>query len=149
MNNQLPNNWHSWFPKEHITIDDLRTPDGFKCFALEISKITIKEITQAKGKKDNKPCAHFKGAQKYLILNSTMCQELESITGSGDPNQWIGTRVELFVTKVRKFGSSEMVDGVRIRRARPVQVAQPVIEQPVEVEITDEGFSEFEDVVNY
>jgi hypothetical protein len=119
----MPESWREWFPKDHIMPYNLFVGGKYIAPKVRIERIVMKGIQQTQeqggGKKD-KPVAYFKGKAKYLILNTTMCEVLEKISGSQRPLDWVGLTVELFVTTARKppkkrGEKAEQVDVVRIR----------------------------------
>ena len=84
--------------------------------------VTIKttdneEVTNQDGKKEQCLVAHFKEAEKPLILNVTNCKAIEKLAGTPDRLQWPGTGLILCVQKVKAFG--ELVEAVRIRPVKP------------------------------
>ena len=84
--------------------------------------VTIKatdneEVTNQDGKKEQCLVAHFKEAEKPLILNVTNCKTIEKLAGTPDRLQWPGTGLILCVQKVKAFG--EVVEAVRIRPVQP------------------------------
>lgn len=59
----------------------------------------------------------FEELDKPLVLNSTNGQLIEAITGSGEFNDWIGTKVVLWNDKTVGF-AGKITGGIRVRAIR-------------------------------
>jgi hypothetical protein len=107
-----------------------------------IGSVVIEEIQGDNNKKESKPVAHFVGKDKGLVLNKTICAELESITGTDDIDNWGGTPVILFVDPNVMYGGKK-VGGIRVKAvAAPAPPPPPPTREPGEDDITadDVGF---------
>lgn len=63
----------------------------------------------------DKPVLFFDGTKKGLVLNMSNGDVLYELTGSDDPEEWIGTRVELYVDDEVKY-AGKSVGGIWLRR---------------------------------
>jgi hypothetical protein len=118
------NNFRDWFPKEHITAEDLSDgKGGYKAFTLTLERIEFPMVRQKTGPDKQKPVFYFKGVTKHLITNVTICKQMMDITGSGVPADWIGKQVELYVERNVKCPRTDdhpdgRADLPRLRRAK-------------------------------
>lgn len=62
-------------------------------------------------------------AEKKWASNVTNCGIIEALTGKSDPNDWIGTRIELYPTKTRD-PNQQLVDCIRVREKLPAASAK-------------------------
>lgn len=67
---------------------------------------------------------HFAGQSKKLGLNSTACQTLESLTGTGVPMRWIGTTIQLYVDPQAQYPGGKKGPAIRIRPTVPKEKAE-------------------------
>lgn len=70
----------------------------------------------------------LKEVDKPFILNSTNGQIIQSITGSGDFDNWIGKKIVLYHDPNISFGG-KLVGGIRVRAAKN-QIVQPADPEP-------------------
>lgn len=125
------------FPSKWLSSDDIvgYTP------TVTIRAITVERVG-APPKDEEKYVMWFEGKQKGLILNKTNGLAVGSMYGDETDN-WMGKRIQLYVTQVRAFGAIH--DAIRIRSAgtisaapEPVQDAEPddihEVEQEHEIE---------------
>jgi hypothetical protein len=83
----------------------------------KMSKDRIKSREKPRGEMRN--FAHFKGKSKPLGLNVTNCETLTSLSGSSDPQHWVGLSVQLYVDPQAKYPSGKKGPAIRIRPMRP------------------------------
>ena len=103
----------------------LNNPDYLGAYALDPGKdmvLTIKSvvnetITGADGKKEECMVMRFTENVKPLVLNSTNAKTIESLLKTPYIEKWTGSRIQLYVDRVRAFG--EIVDAIRIRNYLP------------------------------
>jgi hypothetical protein len=92
------------------------------------------------GKEQRKIVLYFSKKLPPLPLNRTNFESIMDICGSDDSDDFHGTKIELFVTKVQ--GPNGMTDGVRIRapgvtgKAKPKKAAPNGNEPPFNDEVT-------------
>jgi hypothetical protein len=78
-----------------------------------------------------KPVVYFKGVQKPLILNKTMAQFLEDVSGTDVMTDWAGTKVEIFATSVEVNGQTKPClrlrtpDQAELPTRRPIKPSEP------------------------
>ncbi len=82
-------------------------------------------------KPDMRYVLHFKNVEKPFVVNSTNGQIIESITGSGEFDDWIGKKIILYVDPTISFGS-KLVGGVRCRAPQNLQPQEPQEPEPTE-----------------
>jgi hypothetical protein len=78
---------------------------------------------------ETKPVLHFRGKSRGVVLNKTNANAIWGINGSDDTDDWAGTAITLFPTKVEFQG--KRVDAIRIDppdqpapKAKPQHVAE-------------------------
>jgi len=85
---------------------------------LTIKSLQPEEIMNASGKKEKGFVCHFAEADaKPMILNKTNCKIIEKIYNTPFIEEWIGKRIQLYVTSVSAFGTT--TDALRIRPQVP------------------------------
>ena len=103
------------FPSKWLASADLQG----HCVTVTIRGIT-EERVGAPPKDEDKYVMWFEGKTKGLILNKTNGQAVGQLYGDETDN-WMGKRVQLYVTQVRAFGAIH--DAIRIRSAGTVSAA--------------------------
>lgn len=93
---------------------------------LTIAKITREKIIGTGGKKKEETVAHFKEAEKPMILNRTNCKTIAKVYKTNFIEEWTGKQVQIFVEMVDAFG--EQVEALRIRPCVP-SVGLPFLEK--------------------
>lgn len=100
---------------------------------VKIARVVVEQYENDKKKgPDKKPLiedrwtVYFEGKDKAMVFNKTNCILMEALTGTKNPNRWVGAVITIAVRKVQKGG--EMVDGLRI-------VGSPMITAPKTVTI--------------
>lgn len=86
---------------------------------LTIKSVSEEDVIGSNGRKE--PCMVVKFAEKEekpLICNVTNAKTIEKVAGSGYIEDWVGVKIQLYVTEVQAFGDT--VDAVRIRPKAPV-----------------------------
>lgn len=94
--------------------------------------LTIKEIkrelvTAEGGKKENCIVAYFEENNvdsvevKPMVLNKTNCKTIEKVYGTGEVENWIGKKIQVFATTT-KFGRDNNVPCLRIRPEIPKEI---------------------------
>lgn len=105
---------------EHVHWKKTTNPNYLGAYAFEdgkdmivkIKDVKIETVQNQQGRED-KPVAHFEGDVKPLILNSTNMQAIEKSTGTPYMDEWVGKKIQLYVTIVSAFGTT--TDAVRVR----------------------------------
>ena len=122
------------FPSQHLKAEDLQG----RRIAVTIEDVTMEEVGQG-DKKETKPCAHFVGKDKSLVLNRTNWARLADFLGSDDSDDWGGRSVVLGVEKVDFQG--KRVPAIRVlglaRARQGGSTAAPVAPPPPEIEPDD------------
>lgn len=115
------------FPGQYLKAADLQG----KRVQVVIEKVDMEDIGG-----ETKPVLHFKGKNRGVVLNKTNANAIWGINGSDDTDDWPGTAITLFPTRVEFQG--KRVDAIRIDPPdRPV--AQPARRFAPEPEPVDEG----------
>ncbi len=74
--------------------------------------VTITHVTTEDLGGDTKRAVHFKGTDKVLICNRTNWNTIAEIAGKDDDDEWAGTKIQLYSTKVDFQG--KRVDALRV-----------------------------------
>lgn len=103
--------------------DSARSRPGRDVYASPI--VLIERMSKDKVKSREKPTgemrnvAHLKGKAKVLGLNVTNCETLESLSGSPDPQHWVGLTIQLYVDPQAKHKNGKRGPAIRIRPMKP------------------------------
>ncbi len=87
--------------------------------------VLIEKATTDKVKSREKPRGerrnfiYFKGKSKPLGLNVGNCEILESLSGSPDPQHWVGMTIQLYVDPQAKYPNGKKGPAIRIRPTLP------------------------------
>lgn len=109
---------------EHIHWKKTTNPNYLGAYAFEngeelavlVKDVKIETVQNQQGKEE-KPVMYFEGDVKPLILNSTNMTAIEKATGSPYMDEWVGKKLQLYVTMVPAFGTT--TDAVRVREFAP------------------------------
>jgi hypothetical protein len=113
------------FPSKYLKASDL--PDGPVTATVKLA--TLETIKGFDGKETPKVIVYFARTFKPLPLNRTNFDSMTDISGSGETDDWVGCKVELFVTKVSMNG--KVSDGVRMRAPElPAGKKRPALVKP-------------------
>jgi hypothetical protein len=80
-----------------------------------IEDVQERAVVVPGGKSKDKLVLFFKGVSKGLVLNMSNGNTLYEMTGQEDPEEWIGTEVELFVDETVTY-AGKRVGGIRLRK---------------------------------
>jgi len=89
--------------------------DG-KDMIVQVKDTKVEVIQNAQGKEE-KPVMYFENGVKPLILNVTNMKAIEKATGSAYMDEWVGKKLQLYITLVAAFG--ETTKAVRVREFAP------------------------------
>lgn len=90
-----------------------------------IKAVKREKLTLPNGDKDDATVVYFKEKKaKPLVLNVTNAKTIKKIYGTPYIEDWVGKKIQLYVTKVKAFG--ELTDAVRIRPRKP-KVKKPTL----------------------
>ena len=92
--------------------------DDGKDMIVKVKDVKQEIIANQQGKEE-KLVMHFEGDVKPLIMNKTNMQAAEMATGTPYIDEWVGKKLQLYVTLVSAFGETTMA--VRIREFAPQQ----------------------------
>jgi hypothetical protein len=106
------------YPATYLKAADL----GNSRISVTISKITLEDVGQG----EMKPCLHFLGKDKGMILNKTNGLIIAQSLGDESDN-WSGKTIELYAHMVAFQG--KMVQGLAVHIAQPNPVGQPPVSQ--------------------
>ena len=98
------------FPSKYLKATDLN--DGPAVVTIKLAE--LERIKGFDGKEQPKVVVYFAKKYKPLILNRTNFDAITDIANSGETDDWVGTRIELFTTPVTFNGKT--ADGVRVRK---------------------------------
>jgi hypothetical protein len=94
--------------------------DTYASPIVEIVKMSVDVVkSKEKPRGERRNFAHFKGKSKPLGLNVTNCETLESLSGTSDPNLWVGLVIQLYVDPSSKYPSGKKGPAIRIRPTAP------------------------------
>lgn len=109
---------------EHIHWKKTTNPNYLGAYAFDDGKDMIVQVKDVKPEmvqnqqgREEKLVLHFEGDVKPLILNSTNMKAIEKATGSAYLDEWVGKKLQLYVTMVSAFGTT--TDAVRVREFAP------------------------------
>jgi hypothetical protein len=88
-----------------------------------IEKIVVEKVHDGRGGSEDCTVAYLKEL-KPMVLNATNLKAIAKITGSNFIEDWVGSKVNLYVQKVKAFG--EVHDALRIKKA--IKKPKPFIE---------------------
>ena len=91
------------FPGQYLKAADLQG----KRVQVVIEKVEFEDIGG-----ETKPVLHFRGKTRGVVLNKTNATAIWGITGSDETDEWPGTAITLYPTKVEFQG--KRVDAIRI-----------------------------------
>jgi hypothetical protein len=117
------------FPSKYLKAADLI--DGPVIVTVRAAEQEV--IKGFDGKEQSKVILYFAKKLKPLPLNRTNFEAMMDISGSDESDDWPGTRIELYVTKVT-MPNGKPTDGIRLRKPngaeKPKKVATPIVESP-------------------
>ena len=92
--------------------------DGKREVVVTVKGVGTAKVTGQSGRKEDCFVVNFNEFDKPMILNRTNAKAIEKVSESGMVEDWVGTRVVLYVEKgVKAFG--DVVDALRIRDKKP------------------------------
>ena len=121
----------------------LTNPDYIGAYAFQPGErkiVTIKTAMQktVKNAQGSDDClvVSFAENEKPLICNVTNAKSISKVAGSSFIEEWIGTKIELFVAQVSAFGDT--VEAVRVKSTAPV-IQKPTITDAQKKAAADKG----------
>jgi hypothetical protein len=116
------------FPSKYLKAADLN--DGPAVVTIKLAE--LERIKGFDGKEQPKVVVYFAKQYKPLILNRTNFDAITDIADSGETDDWVGTRIELFAAPVTFNGKT--ADSVRVRKPgvadRLKKAAAPIGDKP-------------------
>ena len=116
------------FPSKYLKATDLN--DGPAVVTIKLAE--LERIKGFDGKEQPKVVVYFAKKYKPLILNRTNFDAITDIADSGETDDWVGTRIELYTTPVTFNGKT--ADGIRVRKPgteqKPKKAAPPPEPKP-------------------
>jgi len=111
----MDGHWKKQFNYDYLGSYSL---DGKREVVVTVKGVGTSKVTGQSGRKEDCFVVYFTEMDKPMILNRTNAKAIEKVSGSGLVEDWVGTRVTLFVEKgVKAFG--DVVDALRIRDKKP------------------------------
>lgn len=80
-------------------------------------KDVVVEMIQNQNGREEKPVAYFEGGVKPMILNPTNMGAIAKALGTPFMDEWVGKKIQLYVTMVFAFGTN--TEAVRVREFAP------------------------------
>ena len=108
--------WKNLFPNKTMLLGSHNLNEGEELVA-KILHVEVQTIKSSSGKDDKVPVVNFENAPP-MVLNITNARTISSLYGERY-NDWKGKSIQLYVTMVRGFGTSQKVQGLRIRTVVP------------------------------
>ncbi len=102
------------FPSSFLKASDL----GGAMVTVTIGSVTMEKV----GEGEEKPCIHFDGKDKGLVLNKTNAAVIVNSYGD-ESDHWTGKPIQLFSAQVSFQG--RMVDAIRVRIPQQQTQAAP------------------------
>jgi hypothetical protein len=120
--------WKKVFNSDYLGSCDLE--DG-KDIKLVIKHVTVQEVKNNDGKKQNRNVATFTDPNiKPMILNVTNCKTIKKFSGSKFIDDWNNIPIQVYVKDdIRAFG--DVTEGLRIREIQP-KMDKPVLSPNVQ-----------------
>jgi hypothetical protein len=115
--------YRAYSDSRYLKKEDFPRPE-----VLTIIKVREEKVTAPGEKPKDKVVLYFNGKDKGLVLNQTNGDVLFELTGSEDPEKWIGVRVEVYCEPNVPYAGKK-VGGVRLREPPPAEV--PPEKEPV------------------
>lgn len=110
--------WRTFTDMSHLRAECLRQGEEI---VATIKEVKSEKITDRKGKSAIKPVAYFVEDVLPMVLNVTNCDTLTALFGSGEPKNWVGNKVQIYVVQASVGGI--MTPSLRIRNFRPTESA--------------------------
>ena len=109
------------FPSKYLKASDL----GESAPVVIIDHVVIEGVGQDK---EQRPIIYFQGKEKGLVCNKTNANQIVSIAGTSETDDWSGVKVQLFVAMVEFKG--ETVEAIRVRAPKMVKPTQKPMQKP-------------------
>lgn len=116
------------FPSKYLKASDLRGRD-----------VTVEIESTEEVRLQGRPSVliYFKGKEKALVLKPTIFDQIESVTGEYDTENWKGHEVTLYATTADYAGKS--YDVIRVRDNKPARrTAAPPPDEPDDTDIPED-----------
>ena len=114
-------NWKKFANKDFLGSWDIENGD----LILTIRNITQKSVKNPQGKEELCIVCEWVENYKPMILNVTNCKTISKIYNSEYIEDWVGKKVQLFVTTVSAFGDT--TEAIRIRPIVPREVTKQLL----------------------
>lgn len=107
--------WRNLTDTNHLRAEVFR-PGEEK--VLTIKEVKKEEVFNGNNKKELRPVVYFEEKEVLpMVLNVTNCKAIENLYATGNVNEWIGKKIQVFTTRT-KVGK-ETVPCLRIRNFVP------------------------------
>lgn len=103
-------NIHDAFPSNYLKASDLKSTQP----VVIIDRIEFEPVGR---QKEMKPILYLVGKEKGIVLNKTNANNIASLAGTTETDEWPGVRIKLYATHVEFQG--ETVEAIRIKAAPP------------------------------
>lgn len=91
------------FPKKYATGSDLEGP-----VTLSIARVQSEKMRSFSGPDTQKWVVYFQGAQKGVVLNRTLAEQITEAVGSDETDDWIGHQITLYPQNVLVAGKQRV-----------------------------------------
>lgn len=106
--------WRKFFNPKYIGEWDFEPGEEM---IVQVKDIRIESITNNQGHTEEKPVLYFENGVKPLILKKPIAEAITKALGSPLVGDWIGKKLQLYVTPVSAFGI--LTNAVRVREFAP------------------------------
>jgi hypothetical protein len=118
--------WRAYRHSNYLRKEDFPQPENLK-----ISDVQEEPVAAPGEEPEPELILYYVGKTKGMVCNPTNAEFLENLTGSENPQDWIGTEVQVYTDPNVKFGSQK-VGGLRLREPmmrmkphKPVPMSEP------------------------
>lgn len=98
------------FPSNYLKASDLKGQQPI----VTIDRVEFEPVGRTR---EMKPILYFVGKEKGIVLNKTNANNVASLSGTPQTEEWTGVRIRLYATHVEFQGES--VEAIRIKAAPP------------------------------
>jgi len=128
------------FPSRYMKADDVPTPT-----VLTVARVDIQTLGTGPDAEEKPVITWAEQGYKPLVTNLTNALVVADLAGDDDSDNWDGTQVEAYKTRVQ-FGR-KMVDAVRLRAPKGVPATSPQPASPPGPPVQD-GFDDANATLN-
>jgi hypothetical protein len=135
------NDWRAYRNSKYLRKEEFPEPED-----LTISDVQEEQVAALDEEPEPGLILYFSEKEKGMVCNPTNSETLEKMTGSANPQDWIGTKVTVFNDPTVRFGS-KITGGLRLRPPPMMQV-RPHKPVPMSQHRADATDDDLEDRMN-